>query len=526
MRDDFDDAVADRFKLLDQVSVPDTWSQIQVKLLDERPGELIDRIGRDMTVADLDAPTRTGEGGPRRGWMIAAAVLLVVVAAVVFVERGSRRSAVVMTATPASTTAPVDSPFATAIESAGVLITPSAEEVALARDTSLYQPVEASTQVSSAANFVSMRECRSRAACGTGWAYVTGAADGSEVHRGVLGEADALELFVLDDRFFVAMESSPSSRPAPTAWLIDSVSGGRTALTWRDEPTTLNSPEQAVVVSEGLQTVAQNARRSALDDEELAEFISEGSIRSGMFLPRVVDARDGTIRPLAIPDNASAGVPVIQTGTGRIWIGTTPDVDVLGLAYSDDGGGTWTAVALPAQLPATSDELEQTDSVGDVLLSIAADGDRVAVTDAWSSDERDVYVSSDAGLTWSTANVAVTNRSENGAHLYVLADGRLLLVRSFDPYVNELLVSTGPDWTELERETRATRAVAEKTSQYVAAWNEGRYVSVNRQGIASMFYPVEMFDDGTVGGMPDAPPSRYRFSTDLRNWQTIAVLDD
>ena len=31
MRDDFDDVVADRFRLLDQVSVPDTWSQIQVE---------------------------------------------------------------------------------------------------------------------------------------------------------------------------------------------------------------------------------------------------------------------------------------------------------------------------------------------------------------------------------------------------------------------------------------------------------------------------------------------------------------
>ena len=33
MRDDFDDVVADRFKLLDDVPVPDTWSRVQVKLL-------------------------------------------------------------------------------------------------------------------------------------------------------------------------------------------------------------------------------------------------------------------------------------------------------------------------------------------------------------------------------------------------------------------------------------------------------------------------------------------------------------
>ena len=66
-------------------------------------------------------------------------------------------------------------------------------------------------------------------------------------------------------------------------------------------------------------------------------------------LPKVVDARDGTIRPLAMPDNVVAGLPVAQHGTGRIWVGTDPDGDGLGLAYSDDGGATWNEVALPEQ---------------------------------------------------------------------------------------------------------------------------------------------------------------------------------
>ena len=35
MRDDFDEVVADQFKLLDQVSVPDTWSKVRLKVLDE-----------------------------------------------------------------------------------------------------------------------------------------------------------------------------------------------------------------------------------------------------------------------------------------------------------------------------------------------------------------------------------------------------------------------------------------------------------------------------------------------------------
>ena len=69
----------------------------------------------------------------------------------------------------------------------------------------------------------------------------------------------------------------------------------------------------------------------------------------------MIDGRDGTIRPLAVPDNASADVPVIQAGTGRIWIGTTDRSDI-GIAYSDDGGATWTHVALPAELPGTADE--------------------------------------------------------------------------------------------------------------------------------------------------------------------------
>ncbi len=48
-----------------------------------------------------------------------------------------------------------------------------------------------------------------------------------------------------------------------------------------------------------------------------------------------------------------------------------------------------------------ADELES--FLGDLLLSIAADGDHIAVTDSLVvHDDRDVYVSGDAGLSWST----------------------------------------------------------------------------------------------------------------------------
>ena len=138
---------------------------------------------------------------------------------------------------------------------------------------------------------------------------------------------------------------------APTAWLIDSLSGRHAELTWRDTPTTVSAREQALVVSDGLQSVARSVRRS-----------DHGRVSDGeLFLPRVVDARDGTIRPLAVPDNASANLPVTQNGKDRIWIGTAPDgqaldeeevdvVQVAGFAYSDDGGATWTEVKIPAEL--------------------------------------------------------------------------------------------------------------------------------------------------------------------------------
>lgn len=101
-------------------------------------------------------------------------------------------------------------------------------------------------------------------------------------------------------------------------------------------------------------------------------------------------------------------------------MGTAPDGDLLGLAFTDDGGETWIGVALPEQLRATSEELPSTPGEGK-LLEIAADGDRVAVTFSWNRN--DVYVSDDAGRSWTTATPS--GEWGNGAHLYVLADGRL-----------------------------------------------------------------------------------------------------
>jgi hypothetical protein len=123
-----------------------------------------------------------------------------------------------------------------------------------------------------------------------------------------------------------------------------------------------------------------------------------------------------------------------------------------------------------------------------------------------------MYISADAGSSWSTVTVA--NPGINGSHVYVLADQRLLLVQSNDPYTVQLVVSTGSDWTKLEPDAQASEVSA------------GTWLSVNRAGIVARYYPNSIFGDGSIGGMPDAPSMRYQFSDDLTSWQTIAVLDD
>ena len=106
-----------------------------------------------------------------------------------------------------------------------------------------------------------------------------------------------------------------------------------------DEPTTLDSAEQVLV----LFPVPQPDPVDTDSGER--------------FLPRVVDRRDWTIRPLTVPDDATAAVAIHQPGSGRIWIGTAPDGGDVGLAYTDDGGASWTDVELPSSLRPTSEEL-------------------------------------------------------------------------------------------------------------------------------------------------------------------------
>jgi hypothetical protein len=120
------------------------------------------------------------------------------------------------------------------------------------------------------------------------------------VHYGLLGVADDLVLSPLDDRFFVASSASLSQDPpsAPSAWLIHSVTGQRGPLRWVDQPTTLDSAEQVVVFFPAPHPIPL-------------------STYSGKrFLPRVVDRRDWTIRPLNVPRRriAKASDPPARLG--------------------------------------------------------------------------------------------------------------------------------------------------------------------------------------------------------------------
>lgn len=298
---------------------------------------------------------------------------------------------------------------------------PSRDDVATASNAGVYEPGTGPTEVTATRSYVSLRRCEidgfpyEDKPCDEpqSWAYVTGSVDSPGVHYGLLWTADDLVLSALDDRLFLASAASFSQGPpsAPPAWLIDSVTGERGPLTWHDEPTTVDSADQVMVLSPSPHSIPWH-----LDSGE-------------PFLPRVVDRPDWTVRPLSVPEDATAALAIHQPGSGRIWIGTAPEGGHIGLAYTDDGGASWTDVELPSSLRPTSAELISVVPGGDQLLVVAASGDHVAVTDAWGG-ATDVVVSADAGETWST--VVLDPADGNGRRLYVLADDRLMVVLSND----------------------------------------------------------------------------------------------
>ena len=431
----------------------------------------------DFATVDIELVSRRA-GTTRRRPLIRAVVAVAAAAAVV--------SAIVVVISRDNDTNPADTP--STLER-NPLEEPSPDEVERASDAATYLNGSGHTAVTAARNYVSLRTCDTEpvdyvGGCvgRVGWAYVTGGADDPEKHYGLLGVDGYLTVSPLDDRLFVASSSPSSSQDplsAPEAWLIDSVTGERGALSWREQPVTLNSPEQDLV----LFAAQPNPYYTNTDIVE-------------RFLPRVVDRRDWTISPLRVPDDATAALSIAQPGSDRIWIGTAPD-GKLGLAYTDDGGASWTDVELPQTLN-TNEELVTADEEGHYPLLVAATGDHVAVTQPWTGfdDPHDVfvYVSADAGDNWTT--VPIASAALNGTEIFVLADQRLIIVLALDHYSERVLVSnSASDWSRLE------------DSGYEPA--EHSHVDVNQQGI--------LVNYGT--GLDEAI-----FTTDLNDWWTIPGL--
>src|SRR5687767_1444230 len=85
MRDDFDSVVADRFEVLERVPVPDTWTRVQSKLLNDRP---VRQVQDETTTIDLATSGSTiGHlKGPKRvvvaSLVAAAAVVAIALVAI------------------------------------------------------------------------------------------------------------------------------------------------------------------------------------------------------------------------------------------------------------------------------------------------------------------------------------------------------------------------------------------------------------------------------------------------------------
>jgi len=495
-----------------------------MNMLEDNIREVLDRQAKAMQVPQPHrdrTPTLilvTAQPRPRRGWMLATAAVLigVAVAAVVLIERPSDKPAVntdkpavITVASPDTTTpeAPADTstpstvtptPPTTAVETdlapsdlapnlAGVLAAPSADEAAQASDDNLYNYLTGDSAVTAQRRFVALRKCAHENSLfppctgAEGWKYLTGSADSTEVHIGLLNTPSPLVVSPIDDRLFVASGSAGSAQDPqadPSVWLIDSITGQRGALTWHDEPTTLDSPEQELLL---YPTLVHGARSPDLE------------LRG--FLPRVVDRRDWSVKPLRVPSDASV-MPIHQPETGRIWVVTAPDGGVAGLAYTDNGGASWTRVELPAALRPTSAELMS--QIENALFTVAVSGDHVAVAKRWGpfASPKELFVTTNAGATWTAAQLEATS-DENAIEVFALADGRLVVAMDSDAHTSRLFVSnTDSDWLRL----------AELPLEHDDSG--GSRFDVSQSGIAWNYY-------GIYG------QSLMAFSTDLNTWWTI-----
>src|SRR5829696_5590517 len=86
MPDDFETLIADRFAVLVDMPVPDTWSRVQSKLLDPTAGSLTDE---EPTMVDLEAPSPSGDHRNRRplvGVLVGVAAAAALIGALLVVD--------------------------------------------------------------------------------------------------------------------------------------------------------------------------------------------------------------------------------------------------------------------------------------------------------------------------------------------------------------------------------------------------------------------------------------------------------
>ena len=214
------------------------------------------------------------------------------------------------------------------------------------------------------------------------------------------------------------------------------------------------------------------------------------------------------MRPLSVPQDATAALAMAinQPGSGRLWIGTAPDGGDVGLAYTDDGGASWTDVELPPSLRPTSEELVSVSPGGEQLLVVAATGDIVAVAARWvmSGVDHRLFVSADAGESWDVVPVDPGRGGgvENGRRLSVM-DERLVFAVSSDSYLIDVFVSnSASDWSQLE-------AIDDLSNSGVGV-NRAEF-DVGQRGVASLY-------------TFDGRQHQSIFSTDLSDWWSIFSL--
>ncbi len=95
MRDDFDSVVADRFKVLDDVPVPDTWSRVldRVPVWDARSRVPFSDDALTMIDLETPVPTEPRRKGPKRVVVAALLAAAAVVAIALVVDPRRRRRA-------------------------------------------------------------------------------------------------------------------------------------------------------------------------------------------------------------------------------------------------------------------------------------------------------------------------------------------------------------------------------------------------------------------------------------------------